>query len=146
MSRPLAVDHGVAEVTGHAVEDRRIQEKGAPIGVQLVQHDLREVVDNEPIRAAEAFEEILTVVAVAKRPARECNDGRPALGSGMKQREGFGREIESQGRVHERVDFIETKGELVRTQLEQVTVRTQPTEGERGILPRHRPRAGRPEA
>ena len=55
----------------------------------------------------------------------------------MKQREGFGREIESQGRVHERVDFIETKSELVRTQLEQVAVRTEPTDGERGILSRH---------
>ena len=125
--RPLAVQHGVAELAGHALEDRRTKEKGAPIGVQLVQHNLREVVDNEPIRAAEAFEEALAIVAVAKRPARECNDGRPALGSGVKQRDGFGREIESQGRVHERVDFIETKSELVRTQLEQVAVRTEPS-------------------
>ena len=54
LGRPLAVQHGVAEVAGHAFEDRRIEEKGAPIGVQLVQHDLREVVDDEPIRAAEA--------------------------------------------------------------------------------------------
>ena len=111
---------GISERRADGVEDRRIEEKAAPFRVERIEHDLGQVVDNVPIRAAESGDELGRMLGLLERQGCKLDAGRPTLSALVERGERFPVEPEADPLVQVEILLLCGEAEVNRSKLEQL--------------------------
>jgi hypothetical protein len=82
-----ATSDGVGERGGHRFEDGGLEQELLPPAIERIEHDLRQVIDDVPVRSAEARDERTGIIRIPERERCEVDARRPAFGSFMQRRE-----------------------------------------------------------
>jgi hypothetical protein len=132
---PRAAGDGVAQRPGESFEDRRLEQEAPDVLGQARQHLLGEVVDDVAVVAGEPRDERPDVVAAPHREGRELQGGDPALGAPVERRDVVLGERQAHRPVEVGGGLLLGEAQVGGPDLEQLTPRAPPRQGERRVDP-----------
>jgi len=132
---PGETGDGIAKWPREPFENRGSQEERLGLAVLGSEHLFAEVIEHEPVRAAEGSHEPIGLGGAARGQRRQLQGGGPAFGARFECLDLSGAEAELLHAVEELVRFVHGEAQIVGADFEEAAAGSQPCERERGIAP-----------